>query len=97
MNQAKINLRSLPKQIADRLNELRRRLTTWVLIKGLSRWLMLVLAVVAFDILLDRMFKMDFATTRHHVDRDDFGGNWAFLLASHSAAVEASVRRRFAA
>ena len=61
MNQARLNLRAMPRQIASRLAQLRRRLTTWVLVKGVGRWLLLVLAVLAFDILLDRMFKMDFA------------------------------------
>ncbi len=51
----------LPAEIAAQLRELRRRLKRWVLIRGLSRWLLLVLAIIGFDILLDRFFKMDFA------------------------------------
>ena len=61
MNQNPLNLKSLPRQIAARLSMLRRKLTFWVLIKGLSRWLLLILAILATDILIDRMFKMDFA------------------------------------
>ncbi len=51
----------MPRPIATRIAQLRRRLRNWVTVKGVARWLLLCLAVVAFDILLDRMFKMDFA------------------------------------
>ena len=61
MNQSPVSLKSLPRQISSRLAALRRKLTFWVLIKGLSRWLILILAILATDILIDRMFKMDFA------------------------------------
>ncbi len=61
MNKNSVNLKALPRQIATRLAALRRQLTFWVLVKGLSRWLLMALAIVAFDILLDRYFKMDFA------------------------------------
>ena len=61
MNQSPAKSKAIPRQIASRLNALRRQLTFWVLVKGISRWLLLVLAIVVADILLDRMFKMDFA------------------------------------
>lgn len=61
MNNSRHQLRSLPTEIAERLRELRRNLTRWVIIRGLSRWLLLTLGVIALDVLLDRLFKMDFA------------------------------------
>lgn len=62
MNRANVkNLEAMPRQIATKLASLRRRLTTWVLIKGLGRWLLLVLAILVADMLLDRYFNMDLA------------------------------------
>ncbi len=61
MNKPIIRRQSLPPEIATRLRELRGALKRWVLVKGTSRWLLLVLAILATDILLDRYFKMDFA------------------------------------
>ncbi len=40
---------------------MRRKLTGWIVVHGLSRWLLVLLAVLAFDMLLDRVTKMDFA------------------------------------
>lgn len=47
--------------IQQKLNELRRRLTGWLVVHGLGRWLVTGLIVVCFSILLDRVFKMDLA------------------------------------
>ena len=61
MNTAKRNLKKLPKEISRRLRALRQRITRWVLVKGLARWLLLVLAILLIDMLVDRVFKLDFA------------------------------------
>jgi hypothetical protein len=47
--------------VPDKLRQLRRQLTGWILVHGLGRWLMALLAVLVLDMLLDRVFKMDFA------------------------------------
>ena len=60
MSQATIQ-RKIPKAIARRLSALRMRLKQWVLVHGVGRWLMIALGVLAVDMLLDRVFKMDFA------------------------------------
>ena len=61
MNIAKRNLKKLPREISSRLRALRQRITRWVLVKGLARWILLVLAILLIDILIDRVFKLDFA------------------------------------
>ncbi len=48
-------------KIQQKLDQLRRKLAGWILVHGLGRWLMVVLVVLACDVLLDRVFKMDFA------------------------------------
>tara|TARA_B110000495_G_C23041404_1_gene624903 strand:- start:786 stop:2987 length:2202 start_codon:yes stop_codon:yes gene_type:complete len=45
----------------EKLLRMRSKLTRWILIHGLGRWLIAILAVLAFDVALDRFFKMDFA------------------------------------
>ena len=52
---------AIPKTILDRLSGLRRRLTQWVVVRGLSRWLLILLGVLLLDIAIDRLFKMDFS------------------------------------
>jgi hypothetical protein len=47
--------------VTKKLRHLRRRLTGWIFVRGSGRWLFIVLAILAADMLLDRMFKMDFA------------------------------------
>ena len=47
--------------VLNKLRQLRRKLTRWLLVKGIGHWLMAILAVLACDMLLDRVFKMDFA------------------------------------
>ena len=47
--------------ITARLVRLRGQIRRWVLVHGLGRWLWLVMGIAAVDLLLDRMFKMDFA------------------------------------
>lgn len=44
-----------------KLLQMRGQLTRWLLVHGVGRWLMVALAVLAIDILFDRVFKMDFA------------------------------------
>lgn len=47
--------------IRRHLGGLRRQLSTWIFVHGFGRWLMIILGVFAADMLIDRMFKMDFA------------------------------------
>lgn len=47
--------------IQQQLARLRGQLRRWVLVRGLARWLWVVLAVLALDMFVDRAFKMDFA------------------------------------
>ena len=61
MNATTNNLKSVPAPISARLASLRRSLTQWVATKGLARWLLLFLAIIVIDIVIDRTFKMDFA------------------------------------
>ena len=53
--------RAIPQSIFDRLGNLRRKLTGWLLVQGLSRWLLILLGILVVDMFLDRMFKMDFS------------------------------------
>ena len=55
------NSKNMPKLVMEKLLRMRGKLTRWILIHGLGRWLIAVLAVLAFDVALDRFFKMDFA------------------------------------
>ena len=61
MNMANRNLKALPREISSRLRALRQRITRWVLVKGVARWLLLVLAIFLIDMFIDRAFKLDFA------------------------------------
>jgi len=53
--------KAIPKTILDRLSALRSQLTQWIVVRGLSRWLLIVLGVLLADILIDRVFKMDYS------------------------------------
>ena len=53
--------KNMPKLVMAKLLRMRSKLTRWILIHGLGRWLIAILAVLAFDVALDRFFKMDFA------------------------------------
>lgn len=53
--------REVVQTIRRRLSGLRRQLSTWIVVHGLGRWLVIILGVFAVDMFLDRMFKMDFA------------------------------------
>ena len=53
--------KNMPKLVMEKLLRMRSKLTRWILIHGLGRWLIAILAVLAFDVALDRLFKMDFA------------------------------------
>lgn len=55
------NSKNMPKLVMEKLLRMRSKLTRWILIHGLGRWLIAILAVLAFDVALDRFFKMDFA------------------------------------
>lgn len=49
----------IPPSIAEQLQRLRRRLTLWVVVDGLSRLLMGLIAFLAIDLWLDWSFQMD--------------------------------------
>jgi hypothetical protein len=53
--------KNMPKLVMEKLLRMRSKLTRWILIHGLGRWLIAILAVLACDVALDRLFKMDFA------------------------------------
>jgi hypothetical protein len=49
-------------QIIERkIAGLRRKLTGWLTVHGLGRWLLIVCGLIIADIFIDRMFEMDFA------------------------------------
>ena len=52
---------AIPKTILDRLSKLRSQLTQWIVVRGMSQWLLIILGVLLADILIDRVFKMDFS------------------------------------
>ena len=52
---------STPKIIEQKLGGLRRKLTGWLTVHGLGRWLLIVCGLIAADIVIDRIFEMDFA------------------------------------
>ena len=47
--------------IESKIAGLRRKLTSWLTVHGLGRWLLIVCGLIAADILIDRTFEMDFA------------------------------------
>ena len=47
--------------IQQQLARLRGQLRRWVLVRGLARWVLIALIVLALDMFVDRVFKMDFA------------------------------------
>jgi len=55
------SIEPIPRSVLSRLSRLRRQLLNWIIVHGLGRWLMVLLSILAFDIVLDRAFKMDFA------------------------------------
>ena len=55
------NKSSAPSVIANRLTQLRGQLTRWLTIHGAGRWLAIVLGIIVADIVIDRLFQMDFA------------------------------------
>ena len=57
--------KNMPKLVMEKLLRMRSKLTRWILIHGLGRWLIAILAILAFDVALDRFFKMDFAQRLH--------------------------------
>ena len=52
---------STPQIIEQKLGDLRRKLTGWLTVHGLGRWLLIVCGLIAADIIIDRVFEMDFA------------------------------------
>jgi hypothetical protein len=47
--------------IEQKLASLRRKLTLWLAVHGLGRWLLIVGGLILSDVLIDRTFEMDFA------------------------------------
>ena len=52
---------SSPNVIEQKLDGLRRKLTGWLTVHGLGRWLLIVCGLIVADIIIDRTFEMDFA------------------------------------
>jgi hypothetical protein len=50
-----------PKIIQRKLLDLRLKLTSWLMVHGMGRWLLITLAILGFSMLIDRVFKMDLA------------------------------------
>ncbi|MEM9409677.1 MAG: hypothetical protein AAGA30_01100 [Planctomycetota bacterium] len=61
MNPIRTHQQKLPVAIRGSLAKLRSRLTLWLMVKGLSRWLVILLLILAADMLIDRIFKFDLA------------------------------------
>lgn len=55
------NNREAVRTIRRQLNGLRRKLSTWIFVRGLGRWLLVILGVFAVDMCMDRVFRLDFA------------------------------------
>ena len=51
----------IPQTVLNQLGRLRAKLTQWILVHGLGRWLLILVGILVADMLLDRLFKMDFA------------------------------------
>ncbi len=51
----------IPKAFLQKLAGMRGKLTRWIMVYGLSRWLLVALGILAADMALDRLFKMDLA------------------------------------
>lgn len=49
------------KSIQQKLSQMRGQLTRWIMVYGLGRWLAAALLLLAADMALDRLFRMDFA------------------------------------
>lgn len=47
--------------IEQKLAQLRRKLTGWLTVHGLGRWLLIVCGLILADVLIDRTFEMDLA------------------------------------
>lgn len=52
---------STPKSITSGLAALRRKALTWLLVDGLSKLLLLLVGLIAFDLLVDWLFRLDVA------------------------------------
>ncbi len=53
--------KSSPRIIQQKLAALRRKLTGWLTVHGIGRWLLIVSGLIIADIAIDRTFEMDFA------------------------------------
>ena len=51
----------IPASFTQRLRELRRQLLGWTAVRGVSRWLTLIVGILLVDMAIDRMFSMDWA------------------------------------
>ena len=51
----------IPASFTRRLRELRRQLVGWTAVRGVSRWLTLIVGILLVDMIVDRMFSMDWA------------------------------------
>lgn len=51
----------IPASFTQRLRELRQQLLGWTAVRGVARWLTLILGILLVDMIVDRMFSMDWA------------------------------------
>ena len=51
----------IPAAFTQRLRKLRSQLLGWTAVRGLARWLTLILGILLVDMIIDRMFSMDWA------------------------------------
>ena len=53
--------KQMPKPVRRKLNRMRGKLTRWIMVHGVGRWLLAIVAILGADMLLDRVFRMDAA------------------------------------
>lgn len=58
---ASSSLPNTPRSIVDRLHAFRRKVLTWLIVDGLSKCLLLLIGLIAFDLVVDWLFHLDYA------------------------------------
>ena len=58
---ASSSLPNSPRSIVDRLHAFRRKVLTWLLVDGMCKCLLLLIGLIAFDLLVDWLFHLDYA------------------------------------
>ena len=83
---------STPQIIEQKLGGLRRKLTGWLTVHGLGRWLLIVCGLIAADIIIDRVFEMDFAQRIIMLVVMAGGCDLLLLYQSHQTVADSHVR-----